>query len=512
MKTSRFERKIILAILAVALMPLLGALVLGRQALRESYEVGINRRVEGQLDRGVGLYKEYIRGLRSAASLQADILAARWPALRAEPARLTVLVEGYPTIAEVLIVDANSRPLFQYTNATTMLGDPPAINEERFRPLTLERQSGTDRITVTVVSPRSLFIEQQLAGEVLDVYARLETNAASVSGFYLTVYIAFLISVITTAVALGLVLSRRVTRRIVVLAEAAQRIGTGDLDIVIPTDATDEIDELTRSLNQMVRDLRDSRSRIEYLRRIGAWQDFARRLAHEIKNPLTPIQLAIQEVHRSYKGQDANFERKLGDAATIIQEEVDTLRRLVGEFSAFSKLPEAQLTRGDLTEFMADLARSQEMLSAADRNPIALHWSSPPGTIDLDFDAMMLRRALDNLIRNASEALREGKTPSPRVDVTLAQVNRMARIEVRDNGPGIRGEELERVFDPYYTTKSEGTGLGLAIVKKIVLEHHGSIACVTSPLGGACFIVDLPMPNTDAKGSPAKASQTKATS
>jgi two-component system, NtrC family, nitrogen regulation sensor histidine kinase NtrY len=213
-------------------------------------------------------------------------------------------------------------------------------------------------VEVTIATPAKAFQDYQRAGEVAEVYGRLRASAGYVSHFYLIVYIAFLLTVIVVTMGVGFVLSRRVTRRVADLAEATRLVGAGDLTIEVQTDARDEVGELTRAFNDMVADLRDSRERIDYLSRIGAWQEFARRLAHEIKNPLTPIQLAAQEMLQGYRGDDPQYRRKLEDATGIIQEEVTTLRRLVGEFSAFAKLPEAQLSDADLRDFLHDIDRS----------------------------------------------------------------------------------------------------------------------------------------------------------
>jgi nitrogen fixation/metabolism regulation signal transduction histidine kinase len=317
-----------------------------------------------------------------------------------------------------------------------------------------------------------------------------------VSGFYLAVYISLLMSVIVVALGIGLTLSRRVTRRVMQLAEATERLGAGDLSVSVPVEEGDEVSDLTRAFNDMVRDMRESRTRIEYLSRIGAWQEFARRLAHEIKNPLTPIQLAVQEVHRTYKGDDARFRRTLEDARAIVEEEIATLRRLVGEFSEFARLPEVHLAPADLGVFVREAVdapfRGDEALDD-DASPVELVAEIEARAVPVQIDGMLLKRCLDNLVRNASQALRGANKENGRVIVASHARDDHAILQVRDNGPGVPEEAWERVFDPYYTTKSEGTGLGLAIVKKIVLEHGGEISCGRAPEGGACFQIRLPM-------------------
>ena len=252
------------------------------------------------------------------------------------------------------------------------------------------------------------------------------------------------------------------------------------------------------AFNEMVHDLRDSRTRIEYLRRIGAWQDFARRLAHEIKNPLTPIQLAAQEMAETYEGEDEVFQKKLQQARAIIEEEVATLRRLVGEFSAFAKLPRADLSPSDLCELMHSIENSipavLEDVGHGAAAPVDVRLSCATEPIRVRMDPMMLKRGIDNIVRNAIQAVYGAHpTGGGRVRVHAYQRKGSGFVEIRDNGPGIAEENWERVFDPYYTTKAEGTGLGLAIVKKVVLEHGGQVRLDRAPEGGARFRLELPL-------------------
>src|SRR5262249_53679606 len=152
--------------------------------------------------------------------------------------------------------------------------------------------------------------------------------------------------------------------------------------------------------NDMVRDLRESRERIQYLQRIGAWQEVARLLAHEIKNPLTPIQLAAQEIHESYRGDDPCFRQKVKEARGIIEEEVSTLRRLVGEFSAFAKLPEVHLADADLGDFVYEMERPMVAVrdeKGAANAPVAIRVERPTTPLPVRVDAMLLRRCVDNL-------------------------------------------------------------------------------------------------------------------
>lgn len=503
MKLTRFEWKILAAIFAVGAVSLLGALFLGTRAMRESYQVGINQQVGNQLDNGLELYREHFETLRENAERTADaiandaLLSQEYRQGRPVTSRLDELLTRYADVGRIQVAGSGAPG-----ESPIQREKPERLDRARFRALTLSRplagEGAAVDVTVTVSTPAAQFAAYQDAGQVAEVYGRLLQNAGYVTDAYLGIYIAFLLALILLIMGVAMGLSRRVTRRVALVAAATKRVGAGDLSVVIPTESKDEVGELTRAFNDMVRDMRLSRDRIDYLSRVSAWQDFARRLAHEIKNPLTPIQLAVQEVHKRYTGTDEGFRKSLDDARTIIEEEVATLRRLVGEFSSFAKLPEARLDDADLVEFVSEAFRTLEQVGAPEKpgDPaVEVRCEVPKDPIAARIDSMMLKRCVDNLVRNAVQALRARPQVSGGVvRVVVRRDASNAFIEVHDNGPGVATADQLRVFDPYYTTKSDGTGLGLAIVKKVVLEHGGDIECGRSPDGGALFRITLPVP------------------
>lgn len=500
MRLSRFERKIFLAIAAVALVPLLGALLLGQSALREAYEVGVNPRVRRELEKGLQLYREHFALLKRSANELTDAMASDYELCAAvrnreqdkTRQRLEALLSSHGSVARARVLSAAGDELAQVERPERLASTMRLLELERDLAMNPDRP----RLLLTVAAPGAPFMAYQRAGELVEVFSRLQSSSTLVSSFYLVVYIGFLLSVIAAALAVGVALSRRVTRRVTLVAEATARVGRGDLQVQVPSDVDDEIGDLTNAFNTMVRDLRESRGRIDYLQRIGAWQDFARRLAHEIKNPLTPIQLAVQEIHRSYRGEDPVYGKRLDEALAIVEEEVATLRRLVGEFSAFAKLPQASLAPADLGEWLRDIARSLETLpeELSGAETVRLTCTTARTPLPVRIDAMMLKRAVDNLARNAVQAIRiDASRKAGRVRVRTRREGLYALLEVADDGPGVALEDRARVFDPYYTTKVEGTGLGLAIVKKVVLEHGGEIECTASDLGGAAFVIRLPL-------------------
>ncbi len=269
------------------------------------------------------------------------------------------------------------------------------------------------------------------------------------------------------------------------LAQATERVARGDLDFDIPLRGRDEITELTGAFNTMITEVKGARERIVFLEKVSGWQEFARRLAHEIKNPLTPIQLAIQELRRRTPEEPAEFKRFVDDAADMVEEEIASLTRLVDEFSQFARLPEVVPEEVELKGFI------EEFLAAYNRfEPDAVvTLDLPAEPVPASIDRVLMRRVLANLATNAIQAAGPGKA---RLRLSVVQTEGATELKIEDNGPGVPDDTASKIFEPYFTTKSDGTGLGLAIVKKIVLQHRGTIALGRGPEGGAAFTISLP--------------------
>jgi nitrogen fixation/metabolism regulation signal transduction histidine kinase len=241
-------------------------------------------------------------------------------------------------------------------------------------------------------------------------------------------------------------------------------------------------------------DLEHTRGQLEYLQRIGAWQDVARRLAHEIKNPLTPIQLAVQQTVSAYKGDDERFKKLLLDAREIVEEEIAGLRRLVDTFRTLGQLPKVEKAPIALAELVEEL-RLDPTFAAK------LELRAPADPVTVRADKLLLKRVLANLVENGVHAGEEAGTNGKVVVAWRAErTGDSVTITVDDSGKGVADADRDKIFEPYVTTKSTGTGLGLAIARKIALEHGGelSLASGKAPTGGARFVISLPLRGPDA--------------
>jgi two-component system, NtrC family, nitrogen regulation sensor histidine kinase NtrY len=303
---------------------------------------------------------------------------------------------------------------------------------------------------------------------------------------FLRQYVVLVLMLLAAAPLVGWFFARRVTRRVARLHEAALRVAAGDLTVRVGPQGKDELALLGRAFDGMVAELLHARSRLEYLQKVSAWQEVARRLAHEIKNPLTPVQLAVQELATKYPGQDDAYRRLLDTASEILREEIGSLRRLVDDFSAFAKLPEVEPAAIDLGAWVAELLRLMP-----EWQPFV---TVEPATVPVPVmcDRTLFRRVVANLVENAVQAAQgAGRVPAIRIAVEARGAR--AVVAVADNGPGVAEPDRQRIFDPYVTHRAGGTGLGLAIVRKIVIDHGGDVTVGTAPTGGALFTVELPL-------------------
>ena len=242
--------------------------------------------------------------------------------------------------------------------------------------------------------------------------------------------------------------------------------------------------------------------------RMAAWGDVARRIAHEIKNPLTPIQLSAERIKRKFSGQVGHDSDKLEQMTDVIVRQTNDLRRIVDDFAKFARMPEPELKRNDLTQLVHDALS----LQIAGQPDVHFAASIPDTAVTVDMDGTMIGQALTNLLKNAGEATEsfakkhgeEGYVPQ--IQLRMSTTDRSVLIKISDNGVGLP-EDRMRLFEPYVTTRDKGTGLGLPIVKKIIEEHGGTLILADAEIfegqthAGACAIIELPVVLSDTRAT-----------
>jgi nitrogen fixation/metabolism regulation signal transduction histidine kinase len=280
-----------------------------------------------------------------------------------------------------------------------------------------------------------------------------------------------------------------VTRPLEKLAEAAHEVAGGNWNANVPINSTDEIGQLAESFNRMTRELLDQHERLVQAERVAAWRELARRLAHELKNPLFPLQLTVENLLRARESGQQQFDETFRESSATLLSEIANLKNIIGRFSEFSKMPQPHFQAVRLNELLDNVIKAHQ--AQLDRAGILCRSefsASDPVAADPD----LLHRAISNLVLNAVDAMPQGGT----LTVRTRDEQGSARIEVSDTGGGIKAEERARLFTPYYTSKPHGTGLGLAIVQSIISDHGGRISVDSAPGRGTTFIIELP-PNSD---------------
>jgi signal transduction histidine kinase len=284
---------------------------------------------------------------------------------------------------------------------------------------------------------------------------------------------------------LGWWATARITRPVRKLAESAGKVAAGNWGATVDMAASDEIGQLARAFNRMTHELVEQRERLVQAERVAAWRELARRLAHELKNPLFPLQITVENMQRARAQYPEQFDEVFREGTGTLLAELANLKQIIARFSDFARMPAPEMQRVNFNEMVTENVKlfTPQLEKAGVRAVTALDPALP--TVQADPEQMT--RVLRNLMLNAIDAMPQGGTLTLR---TIA-LNPGVRIEVADTGQGLTPEECARLFTPYYTTKTHGTGLGLAIVQSVVSDHNGRISVESAPGKGATFRIEL---------------------
>jgi signal transduction histidine kinase len=281
----------------------------------------------------------------------------------------------------------------------------------------------------------------------------------------------------------------RVTRPVEQLAEAARAVAAGNWNTYVPVTSADELGQLADSFNRMTTELAGQRDRLVQSERVAAWRELARRLAHELKNPLFPLQLTVENLVRARQQSPQLFEEIFQESASTLLAEITNLKTIISRFSEFSKMPQPHFQRVQVNEIVQNVARLfQAQFHSPEHAAIECRLELAENLTPIAGDPELLHRALSNLVLNGMDAMPQGGTLILR---TREEPDRVL-VEIADTGAGLTAEECERLFTPYYTSKAHGTGLGLAIVQSVISDHGGKISVRSTAGSGTTFEIELP--------------------
>ncbi|MBZ5727681.1 MAG: HAMP domain-containing protein [Acidobacteriia bacterium] len=380
----------------------------------------------------------------------------------------------------------------QFSPANLIDAAGPVARADLFRPLIeeVERQGREVTQTLGAGAAAETFhtlllkgYEENLPGVLLIGSSRRELVELESSLLRTGILVAA--GGILMAIALGWWATARITRPVRRLAESAAKVAAGNWDATVQTASRDEIGQLAQAFNRMTGQLVSQRERLVQAERVAAWRELARRLAHELKNPLFPLQITVENMQRARERFPEQFDEVFREGTSTLLAELANLKQIIARFSDFAKMPAPEKQPVDFNALSAATMKlfDAQLQQAGIRASAALDPTLGP----VPADPEQMTRVIRNLILNAIDAMPAGGELTVRTRALAGGV----RLEIADTGQGLTPEECDRLFTPYYTTKTHGTGLGLAIVQSVVSDHHGRISVESQPGQGTTFRIEL---------------------
>ena len=370
---------------------------------------------------------------------------------------------------------------------------------EKFAPMVAQLQKQPGPLVQTIqwtndADSAETFHALPLMGRNGELLGALLVGSSRADLVHLTRHVMKLAAAIAAATMLiGLFLtwwvSARITKPIEDLAEGAREVAAGHWHTRIDLRGQDETGQLAAAFNHMTQTLSAQRERLVQTERVAAWRELARRLAHELRNPLFPLQITVENMQRARQLGNEQFLEVFNESTATLKAELTNLNSIVNRFSDFSKMPPPEFSRVEINEVIRGAVRLFEpQFHEVGKPTITTEYFLKEGLPEIDGDPELLHKAFQNLVLNALDAMPAGGTLTFRTTETQNGV----RVEVSDTGKGLTPEECSRLFTPYYTTKQQGTGLGLAIVQSVISDHRGTISVASEEGHGTTFRIELP--------------------
>jgi signal transduction histidine kinase len=485
---SSFYRKLFLLFVLASVVPVLALAVVTRNYLAGQLREGLE---SGALRTASAARRVIETVVSQQRRNQRDPLVAVTDEIMVSVSR--IIDQDVNVFVRDTLVATSQRDLFASGVLSTRI---PA---EVARTISLERQSshvGDERLGDFEYTLAAVPVRDGESGAVLTVpltlrQQEIENEVAALDRRVVLAGVLFIL----LGSAIGYVTAERLGDPIQRLTRAAGRIARGDLDARIATTHTDELGRLVEAFNRMAEDLQRQRAELERSNRLAAWADMARQVAHDIKNPLTPIQLSAEFLRRVHADSGSPLGPVVDKTTATILSQVTLLRQIASEFSSFASSPVARFAPTDLGDLLEEVLGPYETGLPAD---LTLDVQHDPRVPELWLDRGLLARALVNVIENALHAMRGGGT----LRVMTAPHAGGVQIAVSDTGVGMDADALERLFEPYFSTKATGTGLGLTIAKRNVELNGGTIAVDSVRGTGTTVTISLPARDRDAASSP----------
>ena len=321
--------------------------------------------------------------------------------------------------------------------------------------------------------------------EAINFYYRVEDKRTGIRISFILIYLVVVSLLLFLSISIAIKFSSRFFVSISNLISASHKIGQGDLETKVPEIKTDkELEILNKNFNYMINQLKDQQDKLLLQERHEAWSTIARKLAHEIKNPLTPIQLTIDRLKNKYSDiVDTENKKNFNEHLKTIHKQIEQIEKLVDEFSDFARMPKPVFKRINLLNIIKD---NVFLLKEIDSS-IKIELTHSENEYLFTCDSEQISRVFFNLVKNSIESIQEKSSKSPdftkKIDIVIENKNDYINLIITDNGLGFSEENLNNILKPYYTTKKKGTGLGLSIVNKIINDHNSKINFIKQKIG-----------------------------
>tara|TARA_B100000700_G_scaffold156336_1_gene173638 strand:+ start:2812 stop:4596 length:1785 start_codon:yes stop_codon:yes gene_type:complete len=329
--------------------------------------------------------------------------------------------------------------------------------------------------------------------EAINFYYRVEDKRTGIRISFILIYLVIVSLLLFLSISIAIKFSSRFFVSISNLISASHKIGQGDLETKVPEIKTDkELEILNKNFNYMINQLKDQQDKLLLQERHEAWSTIARKLAHEIKNPLTPIQLTIDRLKNKYSDiVDTEDKKNFNEHLKTIHKQIDQIEKLVDEFSDFARMPKPVFKRINLLNIIKD---NIFLLKEIDSS-IKIELTHTENEYLFTCDSEQISRVFFNLVKNSIESIQEKSFKSPdftkKIDIVIENKNDYISLTITDDGLGFSEDNLSNILKPYYTTKKKGTGLGLSIVNKIINDHNSKINFIKQKIG-AKIIINFP--------------------
>lgn len=508
----RIRTKLILSLLVITLLPIYPVYYQAKKLYQQSLQVGYNENVQKALDHAASISRELYSIYKDRTLSQAiELASSEWARklfekrngrateIQAKAQMLNVKIDVFDGAGDLVLTGSSKKQhpypiIYQNTLAKlTQMQEPEILDIVTepdhiiaFAPIK-PNDVTKGFLVVTKIVDKEFTIGSQHVVKINQLFKTLPFFEGEVTSGFLLFFFAVYIPIAAFSVGLGVYFSRKITSPLLSLVKGTKKVSGGDWDYRVEATSKDEVGELVVAFNNMISNLKEKHDQVVALEKMAAWREIARILAHEIKNPLTPIQLTVQHMKDKYEGDDPEYGKLLDECSEIVSDEIESLRTLVREFSEFARMPKLSLSPGNLN----DLVEEVRKLYPKDNISLELESSLP----QLIFDLEKMRRVLINLIENGLDSIQEKGAGTINIKTRLQ--NNFALIHYSDTGNGIPDEIKEKIFEPYFSTKKSGMGLGLAIVKRIIEEHGGRISVESVEGEGTTFNIELPINNEE---------------